>query len=169
MSDFTIEIRFPELAEAIRSLAGAQMAATDALNLLAARGFPGTVGENPPAPAHLPEIPAAFDPRPAEFTPARIPPQPIGPASVSPLPPTVTASSGPANPHHSAPLPAHTQAEHGFTLDDLARAASTLMGAGKYMLLVELLGRFGVQALFQLPKEHFGAFAAALRQLGAII
>ncbi|MBN6205567.1 hypothetical protein JYK21_03805 [Ralstonia pickettii] len=54
-----------------------------------------------------------------------------------------------------------------YTMDQLARAASQLMDAGKQAELVQLLGQFGVQALTALPQEQFGAFATKLRELGA--
>jgi hypothetical protein len=43
------------------------------------------------------------------------------------------------------------------------------MDAGKTADLQALLKSFGVQALTQLPKEQYGAFATALRGLGARI
>jgi hypothetical protein len=56
-----------------------------------------------------------------------------------------------------------------FTYDDLARAASSLMDAGKQQQLIGLLGQFQIQRLDLLPKEQYGAFATALRQMGARI
>jgi hypothetical protein len=52
-------------------------------------------------------------------------------------------------------------------MEDLARAASQLMDAGKQQDLLGLLAQFGVQALTQLPKERYGEFATTLRQMGA--
>ena len=52
-------------------------------------------------------------------------------------------------------------------MDQLARAASQLMDAGKQNELVQLLGQFGVQALTALPQEQYGTFATKLRELGA--
>lgn len=54
-----------------------------------------------------------------------------------------------------------------YSMDQLARAASQLMDAGKQNELVQLLGQFGVQALTALPQEQYGAFATKLRELGA--
>lgn len=56
-----------------------------------------------------------------------------------------------------------------YTMDQLAVAATQLMDAGKQPELVSLLNSFGVQALTALPKEQYGAFATALRQMGAKI
>ena len=54
-------------------------------------------------------------------------------------------------------------------MDDLARAAIPLMDAGGQQALVGLLSQFGVSALPELPKEQYGAFATALRGMGAKI
>ena len=60
-------------------------------------------------------------------------------------------------------------AEKEYTEDDLAKAAIPLMDAGGQRVLVDLLSQFGVTTLPQLPKEQYGAFATALRGLGAKI
>lgn len=54
-----------------------------------------------------------------------------------------------------------------YTIDQLAVAATQLLDAGRQPEVVNLLQQFGVQALMELPKEHYGAFATALRQMGA--
>ena len=56
-----------------------------------------------------------------------------------------------------------------YTADDLARAAMTLMDSGRQGDLINLLAQFGTEALTQLPPEQYGAFATALRGLGAPI
>lgn len=56
-----------------------------------------------------------------------------------------------------------------YTMDQLAQAGTQLMDAGRQTDLINLLGSFGVQALTALPKERYGEFATALRQLGAKI
>lgn len=54
-----------------------------------------------------------------------------------------------------------------YTMDDLARAGMSLMDCGKQAELQKLLKEgFGVDALPQLPKEQYGAFATALREWG---
>lgn len=60
-----------------------------------------------------------------------------------------------------------TAAAPAYTFDDLAHAAAPLMDAGKTPELQALLRSFNVQALTQLPKEQYGAFATALRGMGA--
>lgn len=56
-----------------------------------------------------------------------------------------------------------------YTLDDLARAGMTLMDSGHQGDLQQLLAQFGVDALPALPPAQYGAFATALRGLGAQI
>ena len=60
-------------------------------------------------------------------------------------------------------------AEKTYTLEDLQRASSTLVQAGKIQLLQGLLQEFNSLALTTLPVEQYGAFALRLRDLGAAI
>lgn len=86
---------------------------------------------------------------------------------------TVPAQTAPVQtaPVQTAPVqtavPTSTVA---YTMDDLARAGMSLMDCGKQAELQKLLKEgFGVDALPQLPKEQYGAFATALREMGAQI
>lgn len=56
-----------------------------------------------------------------------------------------------------------------YTADDLARAAMALMDSGHQQELIGLLQQFGVTALPELPPAQYGAFATALRGMGAQI
>jgi len=56
-----------------------------------------------------------------------------------------------------------------YKLDDLAKAAMTLMDAGRQADLQQLLGSFRVASLPELPTEQYGAFATRLREMGAQI
>ena len=60
-------------------------------------------------------------------------------------------------------------AEKTYTLEDLQRASSTLVQAGKIQLLQGLLQEFNSLALTTLPVEQYGVFALRLRELGAAI
>lgn len=60
-------------------------------------------------------------------------------------------------------------AEKTYTLEDLQRASSTLVQAGKIQLLQGLLQEFNSLALTTLPVEQYGAFALRLGELGAAI
>lgn len=73
--------------------------------------------------------------------------------------------AAPFNPIQTAPV-AQPQT---YTIEQIQTACAPLMDAGKQQELVGLLAQFGVQALPQLPKEQYGAFATALRGLGAKI
>ena len=69
-----------------------------------------------------------------------------------------------------ASTPAQVQtATPSYTMDDLAGAAVPLMESGRQADLLNLLAQFGVESLPALPKEQYGAFATALRGLGAQI
>lgn len=76
----------------------------------------------------------------------------------------------------TAPAPGNTPAPTvpvagapTYTLDQISRAGASLVDAGKMQQLLELLGRYGVQAVTQLQPEQYGAFATELRALGAQI
>ena len=149
MSNFTIEIKVPELSAAIAKLAEAlapSPTTSNAAPVLTAGGvIPGALA-GPVMPV-APVTPAA----------APVPVVPITPVN-PPAPPAIAAMP-------QAP----TAAPPAYSYDDLARAASTLMDTGKQPELLGLLSQFGIQALTQLPKERYGEFATALRQMGAQI
>lgn len=75
-----------------------------------------------------------------------------------------TAPVAPAAP--AAPVPT-TQVS--YKPDDLARAAMSLMDSGRQPDLISLLGQFGVVSIPDLRPEQYGAFATALRGMGAQI
>ena len=81
--------------------------------------------------------------------------------------PAVTAAQAPTAPAQVAvPLAASTAQ---YKLDDIARAAMSLMDSGRQAELQGLLAQFGVDALPLLPQAQYGAFATALRGMGAQI
>ena len=69
----------------------------------------------------------------------------------------------------SAPVTQVQTSTPSYTLDDISRAATTLMDAGRQGELIGLLKQFGIATLPDLPKEQYGAFATALRGMGAQI
>lgn len=88
-------------------------------------------------------------------------------AAVPVTPTAVPTQVAPAEPAPQAEAAVPT-AVPSYTQEQLALAASQVMEAKKdQMVIVNLLGKFGVQALTQLPKEQYGAFATELRNLGA--
>lgn len=141
-----------------------------------------TVAPTPEAPA----VPAAPVSAPAP-TPA---PTPAAPAPVVPqfqmpawLPAqTVPITCATANPAAAVPVPAPAPAPAPapiptpapmpsgaptYAVEDLMRAGGELLNLGKNPGV--LLQQFGVQAVTQLKPEQYGAFATALRQMGARI
>lgn len=95
---------------------------------------------------------------PAQQTPVqKMPTAPAAP--VAPAAPTAPAAP-------AAPVPT-TQVS--YKPDDLARAAMSLMDSGRQPDLIALLGQFGVVSIPDLRPEQYGAFATALRGMGAQI
>jgi hypothetical protein len=115
--------------------------------------------EEPQAPAvpvsqpTLPEQPAPTVPT-VSMTPTAPAPQT--------MPPVRTAQTTPVS--TTVPTAAVT-----YTADDLARAAMTLMDSGRQIELINLLAQFGAASITELKPNQFGAFATALRGLGAQI
>ena len=111
-----------------------------------------------PAPA-VSSAPVVNAPSPA-FTvqqPAAIP------TVQQPAPPVPAA---PMNyPAPAVPLASPPQ----YTVDQIMAAGGALMDAGKIQELSNLLHSFGVQTVTDLKPEQLGAFATAMRELGAKI
>jgi len=97
-------------------------------------------------------------------------PQPVQTQQMAPVTPqpVQTQQMAPVTPPPVQQAPVQTAAP-SYTADDLARAAMTLMDSGRQGDLINLLAQFGTEALTQLPQEQYGAFATALRGLGAPI
>ena len=101
---------------------------------------------------------------------APVAPPPVQAQQMAPVtPPPVQAQQvTPITPPPVQQAPVQTTTT-SYTADDLARAAMTLMDSGRQGELISLLAQFGTDALTQLPPEQYGAFATALRGLGAPI
>ena len=129
-------------------------------------GFAGKVMGQAPSGKDASQGPTAGI-TPETFTPAPIHPAPVAqPAQQVPAAP-VTPPAGPA-PVTPPAQPVPTTAP-SYTLDDLTRAAIPLMDSGKQPELLQLIRSFGVEALPSLQPEQYGAFATALRGMGAQI
>lgn len=84
--------------------------------------------------------------------------------------PAVAPASTPSPSPSQAPVQtAVPTTAQSYSADDLARAAMTLMDAGRMNDLQALLAQFGVNSLPELPESQRGAFATALRGMGAKI
>lgn len=121
-------------------------------------------GNTPAAPSKASEDQPGQAPR-GDVVPVGAAPAPMAPAApVAPAVPIAPAvQQAPSAP---AAVPTNTKT---YTRDELAAAAIPLMDAGGQQALVDLLRRFGVATLPDLPQEQYGAFATALRAMGAKI
>lgn len=73
-------------------------------------------------------------------------------------------------PAQSQPIQPLPTTAPGYTLEQLSLAAARgLMDTRRQAELMQLLAKYGIQALTQLPKEQYGAFATDLRALGCKI
>lgn len=106
-----------------------------------------------------PTAPAAVAP----FIPAAAPPAPVAPAPIAP--PAPIAYTAPAAPPPAVPI----AAAPAYTAEQLAHAGAdfVMRNPARAGEAQQLLARFGVQAVTDLPKERYGEFATALRGLGA--
>lgn len=113
-------------------------------------------------------VTTAAQPQPITPVQTQTPAIPQPPVQQAPVQPMVTQQAPPPiqHPPVTQQVPTATQR---YTLDDLARAAMTLMDSGRQAELQGLLKNFGVDALPVLPQEQYGAFATALRGMGAQI
>lgn len=99
-------------------------------------------------------------------------PLPTVPVSVSAaaVPAVETAPQAPiTGSAPQAPIAPVATTTIGYTIDELAAAAMSLMDKGMQADLQSLLAAFGVQSLPELPKEKYGEFATRLREMGAQI
>lgn len=161
--EITVTVNAPELAGAITKLALAIEGA--ALNkngeVIIPAGTTATVQSAEQVAPPTPVTPVA----PQQTAPA---PQPQAQAQTIPMPqPTAPA------PQPQATTPAQQTTaqpqQKALTLNDIATAGAGLVDQGKMQQVIELLGKYGVQAITQLQPTQFDAFAGELRALGAAI
>lgn len=93
-----------------------------------------------------------------EITAEKAEPQAIPVVDVQP--PTAPSPGMPAT--VAMPVSAPT-----YALEDIARAGTALLDAGKINELCNLLGKYQVEAITALDPAQYGAFATDLRALGA--
>ena len=99
---------------------------------------------------------------------APVTPPPVQAQQMTPVTPPPVQQTAPVAPPPVQQAPVQTTAP-SYTPDDLARAAMTLMDSGRQGDLIDLLAQFGADTLTHLQPEQYGAFATALRGLGAPI
>lgn len=173
MMEMKITVEAPDLAASILKLAEAIASGPDPALLipdepLPVSAYPATPAAAPVAPVAAPVSPAPVNPTPG---PAPTTAAPVAAPSPSPTPVTNAPTAGPTSAAPgNTPAPAVPVAgAPTYTLDQISRAGASLVDAGKMQQLLELLGRYGVQAVTQLKPEQYGAFATELRGLGAQI
>lgn len=149
MMEMKITVEAPDLAASILKLAEAIASGPDPSIL------------TPDEPLPVASYPTAPAPAPA--------PAPAAPVSPAPVTPTQTPTPAPAAPGNTPAPTVPVAGAPTYTLDQISRAGASLVDAGKMQQLLELLGRYGVQAVTQLQPEQYGAFATELRALGAQI
>ena len=127
---------------------------------------PAPVQETSQASVPAASVPAASVPTApaASVTPAASAPA----ASVAPVP-TAPATPAAVPTAPVTPAPAVPTSTHTYTPDELAKAAMPLMDAGKQQELIGLVHQFGASSIPELRPEQYGAFATALRGMGAQI
>lgn len=173
MMEMKITVEAPDLAASILKLAEAIASGPDPALLipdepLPVSAYPATPAAAPVAPVAAPVSPAPVNPTPG---PAPTTAAPVAAPSPSPTPVTNAPTAGPTSAAPgNTPAPAvPVTGAPTYTLDQISRAGASLVDAGKMQQLLELLGRYGVQAVTQLQPEQYGAFATELRALGAQI
>lgn len=158
MSNFVIEIKAPELANALQALAAA---------------IAGRQTDKPSCPVPEPKSSApvpAPKPVPAPAVPVSVaPPAPTVPTPAPiPVAAPVAAPAAPAAPVPAVPpQPVVPTSAPQYTYEMLFNAAAALMGQNKGPQLQQLLAKYGIQRLPDLPPEQYGAYATDLRALGA--
>ena len=131
------------------------------LNAAGTVGQASSVNKDTPAVSAMPASPVM----PELSSEATVPT--VAPAQTVPLAPSVTPAAPVApSPGQNIAVPT---SKATYTLDDLARAAVTLMDSGRQTDLQQLLQSFGVASLPELSTARYGEFATALRTMGAPI
>lgn len=90
-------------------------------------------------------------------------------ATIAPPPEPVKAAepTAPGAPEPPAAPTVPTAPTKKYTLDELLAATAPLMDAGKISELQALMQKFGVPSMMEIPEDHYGELATALRELGA--
>lgn len=131
------------------------------------------LGQVGPGPAPIQETPSTQQipesQAPVQQTTAPQTPVQTTPAVTTPIPTQAVQTTPVQNTAPAQQAPQVQTTTSSYTMDDLTKAAVMLMDSGRQADLLNLLAQFGVEALPALPQEMYGAFATALRGLGAQI
>lgn len=166
--NITVNINAPELVSAIHALAQSFSTAGNQLVSSVPSHAPVAAAENvvPLVPQHQPEQVPVTTPPVAPPAAASAPAVPVvPPAQAVPVAPPAAPTQAPT----AAPGAVPTAGAPTYTMEQLAVAATQLVDAGRQAEVVQMLQQFGGPPLTAVPKEHYGAIATALRQMGAKI
>ena len=162
MMEMKITVEAPDLAASILKLAKAIASGPDPDILTPDEPLPVASYPTAPAPAPAPAAPVS----PAPVTPTQTPAPTATPPVAAPAPTVGQTSAAPGN------TPAPPVPGTGGPPDppgQIYRGGGARGDGGELPHRLELLGRYGVQAVTQLQPEQYGAFATELRALGAQI
>lgn len=156
MNEFKITVEIPGLAETISNLAAA-LSAGQVHTVCNQHGTNnhhienvGTVNMDAPVVKENPTTEAA----------------PVQTAQTSStVAPTTAPDPAPATVATTAPA---AQGK-SYTVDDLSRAGATLIDQGKMPQLIDLLKKYGVQAVTQLDASQYPAFVEDMKALGTAL
>lgn len=164
---FRVKIEAPEVCAVLAQLLGALRAVPTSAPV-PVTGVPEPSFGTPPAPGPI-SAPAPVQPAPPAQAPVPLAVAP-GPVQAAPVQASVAApiAAAPVAPTPTVPT-APTAPARQFQFEDIQLAATSLVDAGKRDAVLGLLGQFQVRALSELPADQYGAFATALRGLGAKI
>lgn len=116
--------------------------------------------------APVPQV-APVPPVPPVVPVPPVPPVVPVPPVPQPVPQVYTVPQAPVVPEHLQSVVPTT--EPTYSIDELARAASMIADTSDFQVIKNVLDQFGVTAISSLVPEQYGAFATALRGLGAQI
>jgi DNA polymerase III gamma/tau subunit len=168
--NITVNIQAPELARAIESLASALGGKKETeFQQIVNHGIQAIQSsQQQVAATNVPVQQAPIQQAPVQPVPTAIQ-QPIQQAPIQTVPtqqPVQQVNVQQTNVQQPQAVPTSAPT---YSMDQLAVAATQLVDAGRREDLVQLLNSFGAQALMQLPKDQYGAFATKLREMGAKI
>lgn len=169
MFEINITVNFPDLLNAATILAKAMGGVNITPPEVKAPAAMGSGNVTPAAQFGMAAPIAA--PLPAPTVGQTMPANPV-PANPTNGLPSMTTSMVPSSPSNAAPVGGAPLAQApAFTLEQVSKAGAELLSAqpAKMPELMGLLSQFGVQTVNALKPEQLGAFATALRSMGAKI
>lgn len=152
--ELTIKLDLSDRTHSVLSVFAAALANQTAPQMQAAK--PAAVRQTPKTQK---QTKTTEKPKPTPAPAQQVPP--VQQVPVTPTAPQPTQMPT-ANPVPTAPAPT-------YTLDQLGNAGAALASAGKVQEAMTLLKQFNVQSIQELDPKQYGAFATALRGLGAPI